>query len=516
MFFKIVSNPRARTLRIPPEFTRRYGRNMPNHIFLKAPASGSLWKVELTHCREIDYPFHANHDRHIEPKIEDIELESDDSIVFLEKFSTIPQNNESVQIPEPRSTRQETRRMRAEADDLVEVSKWIQLRKPTRRFRNCFPHGHKEKDSSLKKPTTPNNRSGKNGPKRMNLDQVQSTEEVQRKVDMDTSKQKKKRKRRNDLNVKSEDEHRFTEQENDFDAGKRWRFSKELKKYNLDNYFMTIPKAFAIGTGIARNREIQLLDVKGRKWPVRVINNNRFAMSAGLKDFLRGNNVVDGNTISFEFIPNSSDNIRLPPAFVRRYSEILPGTGNATLRINSGKTWKVKLEELENAEYWFTRGWNIFVKDVGLEFGEFLVFTYNGTSIFDVSVFGVSGCEREFLAGTDSDIEADEIVNKSNDNSNPYLEVSLADYRKSRVCIRKHFAEAAGLISRSSVSLEYEDGSHVDDVQLVCRESRGYSILELASGWPEFRKKNKLVMGKTYSFEFIPNRNVIRVKPINK
>ncbi|KAK4488353.1 hypothetical protein RD792_004111 [Penstemon davidsonii] len=218
--------------RIPPEFTRRYGGNLPNHIFLKAP-SGSLWEVELTHSRgqiyfhkgwkefkdyyslelghflvfeydmksqfhvlifdftasEIDYPFHANHDRHIEPKIEDIELESesDDSIVFLGEYSTIPENNESVQIPEQRSTRQETRRTRAEADDSVEVSKLIQLRKPTRRFRNCFPRGQKEKDSSSKKPTSRKNESGKIRPKRMNLNQVHSTKEVQRKFHMDTS-----------------------------------------------------------------------------------------------------------------------------------------------------------------------------------------------------------------------------------------------------------------------------------------------------------------------------------------
>ncbi|KAL3833394.1 hypothetical protein ACJIZ3_008130 [Penstemon smallii] len=232
-FFKIVSNTRARTLRIPPEFTRRYGGNLPNHIFLKAP-SGSLWEVELTHSRgqiyfhkgwkefkdyyslefghflvfeydmksqfhvlifdftasEIDYPFHANHDRHIGFKIEDIELESesDDSIVFLEEYSTVPENNEPVQIPEPRSTRQETRRMRAEADDSAEVSiDNNPMTKSAKRFRNCFPRGKKEKDSSSKEPTTRKNQSGKIGPKRVNLNQVKSTEEVQRKFHMDTS-----------------------------------------------------------------------------------------------------------------------------------------------------------------------------------------------------------------------------------------------------------------------------------------------------------------------------------------
>ncbi|KAK4488352.1 hypothetical protein RD792_004110 [Penstemon davidsonii] len=185
MFFKIVYSSRARNLRIPPEFTRRYGGNLPNHIFLKAP-SGSLWEVELTHSREIDYPFHANH----EPKIEDIELESesDDSIVFLKEFSASPKGNESVEIPEPLSTRQETRRKRAKTDDSVKVSiDNNSMRKSARRFGNCFPRGKNENDSTSKKPTTRKNQSGKIRPKRMNLTQVQSTAEVQRKVHMDTS-----------------------------------------------------------------------------------------------------------------------------------------------------------------------------------------------------------------------------------------------------------------------------------------------------------------------------------------
>ncbi|XP_073038874.1 B3 domain-containing transcription factor VRN1-like isoform X2 [Primulina eburnea] len=47
-FFKIVSNPGAHKLRLPPEFTRRCGHNLPDRVSLEVP-NGLVWKVELTH-----------------------------------------------------------------------------------------------------------------------------------------------------------------------------------------------------------------------------------------------------------------------------------------------------------------------------------------------------------------------------------------------------------------------------------------------------------------------------------
>ncbi|XP_075474923.1 B3 domain-containing transcription factor VRN1-like isoform X2 [Primulina tabacum] len=47
-FFKIVSNPGAHKLRLPPDFTRRCGHNLPDRVSLEVP-NGLVWKVELTH-----------------------------------------------------------------------------------------------------------------------------------------------------------------------------------------------------------------------------------------------------------------------------------------------------------------------------------------------------------------------------------------------------------------------------------------------------------------------------------
>lgn len=45
-FFKIVSNQGVHRLRLPPEFTRRYGHNLTDSLSLKVP-NGLVWKVEL-------------------------------------------------------------------------------------------------------------------------------------------------------------------------------------------------------------------------------------------------------------------------------------------------------------------------------------------------------------------------------------------------------------------------------------------------------------------------------------
>ncbi|CAA0832757.1 B3 domain-containing protein [Striga hermonthica] len=49
-FFKIIMDPQADNLRIPPEFMKRYGRNLPSRVFLKAP-NGPSMEAELCKCK---------------------------------------------------------------------------------------------------------------------------------------------------------------------------------------------------------------------------------------------------------------------------------------------------------------------------------------------------------------------------------------------------------------------------------------------------------------------------------
>ncbi|KAL0450270.1 UNVERIFIED_CONTAM: hypothetical protein Slati_1583400 [Sesamum latifolium] len=228
--------------------------------------------------------------------------------------------------------------------------------------------------------------------------------------------------------------------------------------------------------------------------------------------------------------------LRLPPVFVQKHGGFLTA-GNVKLRISSGETWDVKLERMKE-QYYFTMGWTEFVEDIKLEKLEFLVFRLIGKSTFDVYVYGILGCERQSfgrtcLAEDSGEFSSDysgrknkrsrtRIVenegagtddeSKSN-NSNPYFEIILKRHQLSRVCIRKHFAEAAGLIGKKNVGVEYPGGQRWD-VVLHSRSTVSNFKLDLAAGWSHFRKANKLIVGNAYSFEFIPGRNVIEVKQI--
>ncbi|KAK4477501.1 hypothetical protein RD792_016727 [Penstemon davidsonii] len=210
---------------------------------------------------------------------------------------------------------------------------------------------------------------------------------------------------------------------------------------------------------------------------------------------------------------NFARELQLPPAFVRLHAEILPV--NAKLRTSSGETWNVKLEQTDDERYFFTRGWNKFVKYFGLELGEFVMFTLSGKSVFDVTVFGINGCDRKIdFSDSDPDEEQDVIEEEagtiSKSKSPLYFEILMKLHHGSRVPLRKKFLTTTGLINQENVVVEYVP-SHSRHVVALDR-IRGR--IDMAKGWSSFRKLNGLEYGKIYSFEFKPSKNVILVKEV--
>lgn len=61
------------------------------------------------------------------------------------------------------------------------------------------------------------------------------------------------------------------------------------------------------------------------------------------------------------------------------------------------KAWFVNVKEVDGSVV-LEKGWENFVADTCLEFGDFLMFSYNGFSKFKVSIYGKNGCEKEFDA----------------------------------------------------------------------------------------------------------------------
>ena len=84
----------------------------------------------------------------------------------------------------------------------------------------------------------------------------------------------------------------------------------------------------------------------------------------------------------------------LPPKFVTKHlcNKILEDP--IIKSANGGYLWKLKMKKISDQSYCLVDGWCNVVKDVGLLFGEFLLFTYVGSSVFLMHVYSVNGCEK--------------------------------------------------------------------------------------------------------------------------
>ena len=82
----------------------------------------------------------------------------------------------------------------------------------------------------------------------------------------------------------------------------------------------------------------------------------------------------------------------LPKAFSDNLKKKLPE--NVTLKGPSGVVWNIGLTTRDDTVY-FTDGWQRFVKDHSLKENDFLLFKYNGESLFEVLIFdGDNFCEK--------------------------------------------------------------------------------------------------------------------------
>ncbi|XP_043710117.1 putative B3 domain-containing protein At5g66980 [Telopea speciosissima] len=93
------------------------------------------------------------------------------------------------------------------------------------------------------------------------------------------------------------------------------------------------------------------------------------------------------------YLPDhSSQKMKIPPGFINHFNGLIPN--KAILRSRNGRVWHVELEQVDN-NLFFQNGWKGFVKDQSLKLGEFLVFKYDGNSVFNVKIFGTNGCEKQ-------------------------------------------------------------------------------------------------------------------------
>ncbi|KAK9109022.1 hypothetical protein Sjap_017082 [Stephania japonica] len=111
-----------------------------------------------------------------------------------------------------------------------------------------------------------------------------------------------------------------------------------------------------------------------------------------------------GATRSFYFFkivsPAAIANRRLglPKKFIREFGRNLSDV--AVLKVPTGKDWQIKLIN-ENGDIFLQQGWQQFKEQYSISAGHFLVFRYEGNSIFHVLIFNMSGSEIRYVDNSD-------------------------------------------------------------------------------------------------------------------
>ncbi|KAF9608851.1 hypothetical protein IFM89_011889 [Coptis chinensis] len=108
----------------------------------------------------------------------------------------------------------------------------------------------------------------------------------------------------------------------------------------------------------------------------------------------------------------------IPEKFVRKFGEELYGT--VVLKVPGTKEWNVELKE-EGGQVWFQKGWAAFVECNYICAWYFLVFKYDGNSLFNVVICDKTGFEIESPCDFfDLEESSSEIGSQSKRNSSPF------------------------------------------------------------------------------------------------
>ncbi|KAI3452085.1 hypothetical protein Pfo_008750 [Paulownia fortunei] len=363
-FFKIILNPRAHGLKIPTEFTRRYGLVLPNRVFLRAP-NGPAFRVELINSNgetwlqkgwhefkeyysvgfghflvfdydrnshfhvlifgmtasEIEYPVDANYGEGINftraayrvPTTEDTGSESDDSVAILKQ---------------PLMNKKGKEKISDEGDQTVD-------------------------DVSVQVLGNPGKRKTR-----------------ERAVDKETSIAYQRAKA-----FKSDNQNQNP-----------YFISLMQPSYVSYLFVLAIPASIARENLPDKDNDIKLRVSDGKTWSARCsIQAPNARITSGWKRFVKDNALK-----------------RIPAEFRKRYGQNLPNP--VFLKVPSGSTLEVELIQ-SNGETWLQKGWQVFKERYSIGFGHFLVFKYNGNSQFDVLIFDTTASEIEYPF--DANYEAD-------------------------------------------------------------------------------------------------------------
>ncbi|KAM5564297.1 hypothetical protein ABKV19_018744 [Rosa sericea] len=217
-----------------------------------------------------------------------------------------------------------------------------------------------------------------------------------------------------------------------------------------------------------------------------------------------------------------SQYLRIPSAFIKNLNR--RSLHICSLKGPSGQCWVVELEKRGNRLF-FHNGWEEFVKHHPLEVGDFLIFSYDGVSMFDVTIYGKTFCEKNVKAAKRrsdklprrSDSHADkrrgkllvDDVEETSLRPIPFQSKNSSVCRilKTRtlyeVCIPTEVVIAEGLKAGMAIKIQDTFG-----MSWHLRLRGSHDRVLMRSGLSKICRANKTLPGDTVIFEFVKPRVV--------
>ncbi|GJU31680.1 DNA-binding pseudobarrel domain-containing protein [Tanacetum coccineum] len=184
----------------------------------------------------------------------------------------------------------------------------------------------------------------------------------------------------------------------------------------------------------------------------------------------------------------SSPHLPLPLKFVKKHLRNKILKKPILKSANGGYLWKLKMKKFDDHTFCFVDGWCKVVKDVGLLFGEFLLFKYVGSSVFLMHVYSVNGCEKILVPRINNFKVVDDEVSVVEEDDDVEYDVEEDD---------EDVAE-----EDEEEDDDDDDGDDEDDVDV--------------DGWKEFQRSNDISEGDKCVLKFITSEDKLCLAKVTK
>ncbi|XP_019176567.1 PREDICTED: B3 domain-containing protein REM17-like isoform X2 [Ipomoea nil] len=196
--------------------------------------------------------------------------------------------------------------------------------------------------------------------------------------------------------------------------------------------------------------------------------------------------------------------VNIPTAFLAKY---LKGQDPKFAILRRGdRRWRVKIR----GGRMLADGWEKFAAENGFVVGDFVVFRQERDTVFDVSVFEPSLCERDFPLPvpqpSNNFCSAVEPIARDTTSTSPadhpYFVSTIKPYclKAQQLYLPMEFARSNGLVAKEKREMILRDDKERSWSVVLRRDGYHFGILK---GWQAFRVANGLKEGDAYKFELI-------------